>query len=197
VGLTGGIGSGKSAVSSRLAEHGAIVVDADKLARDVVAPGTPGLAAVAEAFGQGVLRPDGSLNREELGKIVFADPAARRRLEGITHPLIRAETVRRFTEPAPDAVVVHDIPLLVEAGMAGGYDVVVVVEAPRALRLERLERRGLPRDQAEARMASQATDEARRAVAGVVLDNSGTLVDLHAQVDALWADLVARQAASA
>ena len=99
-------------------------------------------------------------------------------------------------EPAPDSVVVHDIPLLVEAGMAGGYDVVVVVETPRALRLERLERRGLPRDQAEARMASQATDEARRAVADVVLDNSGTLVDLHAHVDALWADLVARQAAS-
>ena len=196
MGLTGGIGSGKSAVSSRLAEHGAIIVDADKLARDVVAPGTPGLAAVAQAFGQGVLHSDGSLDREALGKIVFADPAARRRLEGITHPLIRAETARRFTGLPPDAVVVHDIPLLVEAGMGGGYDVVVVVEAPRELRLERLALRGLPREQAEARMANQATDEARRAVADVVLDNSGTLDDLHAQVDALWSDLVARRAAA-
>ncbi|MDT3438309.1 MULTISPECIES: dephospho-CoA kinase [unclassified Pseudofrankia] len=193
MGLTGGIGSGKSAVSARLAEHGAVVVDADKLARDVVAPGTPGLTAVAEAFGPGVLRPDGSLDRAALGQIVFADPAARRRLEGITHPLIRDETARRFAAPPPDAVVVHDIPLLVEAGMGKGYDLVVVVEAPRELRLERLAGRGLPRDQAEARMATQADDAARRAVADVLLDNSGTLAGLHAQVDALWHDLVARR----
>jgi dephospho-CoA kinase len=193
VGLTGGIGSGKSAVSSRLAEHGAIVIDADRLARDVVAPGTPGLATVAEAFGPGVLLADGSLDRARLGEIVFADPAARRRLEAITHPLIREETARRFSAPPPGAIVVHDIPLLVEAGLTGGYDLVVVVETPRALRLERLERRGLPRDQAEARMANQATDADRRAVADVVLDNAGTLAALHAQVDALWRDLVARR----
>jgi dephospho-CoA kinase len=197
VGLTGGIGSGKSAVSSRLAEHGAIIIDADQLARDVVAPGTPGLAAVAEAFGLGILRADGSLDREQLGKIVFADPAARRRLEAITHPLIRDETARRFTETPADAIIVHDIPLLVEAGMAGGYDVVVVVEAPRELRLTRLEGRGLPRDQAEARMTNQADDAARRAVADLVLDNSGSLAHLHAQVDGLWADLVARRGPAA
>jgi dephospho-CoA kinase len=193
VGLTGGIGSGKSAVSSLLAEHGAIVIDADKLARAVVAPGTPGLAAVVEAFGPSILSADGSLDRARLGTIVFADPAARRRLEGITHPLIRDETARRFSASPPDAVVVHDIPLLVEAGMAKGYDVVVVVEAPRELRLARLADRGLPRDQAEARMANQASDADRRAVADVLLDNSGTLADLSAQVDALWLDLVARQ----
>ncbi|MBL7497421.1 dephospho-CoA kinase [Frankia sp. CNm7] len=196
MGLTGGIGSGKSAVSSRLAEHGAIIVDADQLARDVVAPGTPGLAAVADAFGAGVLRPDGSLDREALGRTVFADPAARGRLEGIVHPLIRDETARRFGDTPPDAIVIHDIPLLVEAGLAGGYDTVVVVQAPRELRLERLEARGLPRDQAEARMANQADDDARRAVADVVLDNSGTLAGLHAQVDALWRDLLARRDAA-
>lgn len=183
-------------MSSRLAEHGAIVIDADKLARDVVAPGTKGLAAVTEAFGPGVLRPDGSLDREKLGTIVFADPAARRRLEGITHPLIREETARRFSAPPPGSVVVHDIPLLVEAGLTGGYDVVVVVEAPRELRLDRLEGRGLPRDQAEARMATQASDAERRAVADVLLDNSGTLADLRAQVDALWLDLAARRDAA-
>jgi dephospho-CoA kinase len=197
VGLTGGIGSGKSAVSARLAEHGAVVIDADRLAREVVAPGTPGLAAVAEEFGAGLIGPDGGLDRDALGRIVFADPAARRRLEGITHPLIRAETVRRFTGLPADAVVVHDIPLLVEAGMAGGYDLVVVVEAPRELRLDRLAGRGLPRDQALARMASQADDAERRAVADVVVDNAGTLAQLRARVDALWLDMLARRDARA
>jgi dephospho-CoA kinase len=193
VGLTGGIGSGKSAVSARLAEHGAVVIDADRLAREVVAPGTPGLAAVAEEFGADLIGPDGGLDRDALGRIVFADPAVRRRLEGITHPLIRAETVRRCTDLPADAVVVHDIPLLVEAGMAGGYDLVVVVEAPRELRLDRLAGRGLPRDQALARMASQADDAERRAVADVVVDNAGTLAQLRARVDALWLDLLARR----
>lgn len=197
VGLTGGIGSGKSAVSRLLAAHGAIVIDADALAREVVAPGTPGLAAVAEAFGGHVLRADGSLDREALGKIVFADPAARRRLEGITHPLIRDETARRFSDLPADAVVVHDIPLLVEAGIAGGYDVVLVVEAPRELRLSRLVGRGLPRDQAEARMSTQASDADRRAVADVLVDNSGTLDDLSERVDVVWAGLLARRDAKA
>ena len=197
VGLTGGIGSGKSAVSRLLVAHGAIVIDADALAREVVAPGTPGLAAVAEAFGDHLLRADGSLDREALGKIVFADPAARRRLEGITHPLIRDETARRFSDLPADAVVVHDIPLLVEAGMAGGYDVVLVVETPRELRLSRLVDRGLPRDQAEARMSTQASDADRRAVADVLIDNSGTFDDLSDRIDVVWADLLTRRDAKA
>jgi dephospho-CoA kinase len=197
VGLTGGIGAGKSAVSGRLAEHGAVVIDADGLAREVVAPGTPGLATVVAAFGAHMVRGDGSLDREALGKIVFADPEARRRLEGITHPLIRDETARRLASLPPDAIVVHDIPLLVEAGLAGGYDLVIVVEAPREARLARLAARGLPRDQAEARMAHQATDAQRRAVADILVDNAGTLEELHGCVDEIWKDLVARRDAKA
>jgi dephospho-CoA kinase len=193
VGLTGGIGSGKSAVSRLLAGHGAVVVDADVLAREVVAPGTLGLAAVAREFGDHLLREDGSLDREALGKIVFTDQEARRRLEGITHPLIRDETGRRFSQAPPDSVVVHDVPLLVEAGLAPRYELVLVVEAPRELRLRRLADRGLPRDQAEARMANQASDADRRAVADVLVDNSGTLDDLSNRVDQVWADLLARR----
>lgn len=197
VGLTGGIGSGKSAVSRLLAEHGAVVIDADAVAREVVATGTPGLRAVVEAFGEHLLRADGSLDREALGKIVFADPEERRRLEGITHPLIRNETARRFSAAPPDAVVVYDVPLLVEVGTAGNYDLVLVVETPRELRLSRLVDRGLPRDQAEARMATQASDSDRRAVADVVVDNSGSLDDLRGRVAEVWADLLARRDAKA
>lgn len=186
VGLTGGIGAGKSAVARLLARHGAAVIDADAIAREVVAPGTPGLAAVAEAFGDGVIKADGSLDREALGKIVFADPDARKKLESITHPLIGAESARRIAGLPDDGVVVHDIPLLVEGGVAGAYDLVVVVEAPRELRLERLAERGLPREQAEARMAHQASDADRRAVADILIDNSGTLDDLARQVDDAW-----------
>jgi dephospho-CoA kinase len=193
VGLTGGIGAGKSAVSGLLAEHGAVVIDADILAREVVAPGTPGLAAVVDAFGTHLVRDDGSLDRDALGKIVFADPEARRRLEGIMHPLIRDETARRFASLPPDAIVVHDIPLLVEAGLAGGYDLVIVVEAPWEARLSRLAARGLPRDQAEARMAHQATDAQRRAVADILVDNAGTLDELRGCVDEVWRDLVVRR----
>ncbi len=186
VGLTGGIGAGKSAAARLLAERGATVIDADAIAREVVASGTPGLAAVAEAFGDRIIQADGSLDRAGLGAIVFADPAARKRLEEITHPLIGAETARRMAGLPAGTVVVYDVPLLVEAGLRGAYDVVVVVEAPRALRLERLEQRGLPPEQAEARMATQASDADRRAVADVLLDNSGSLAELRAQVAAAW-----------
>ncbi|SQD97645.1 Dephospho-CoA kinase [Parafrankia sp. Ea1.12] len=193
VGLTGGIGSGKSAVSELLVEHGAHLVDADRIAREVVAPGTPGLAAVAEAFGPSVLLADGALDREALGRVVFADEASRRRLESITHPLIRAEMAARIASASPDAVVIHDIPLLVEGGPRPGYDAIVVVETPRELRLERLARRGLARDQAEARMAAQATDEQRRAVADILVDNSGSLDDLRKRVGEVWGELLHRR----
>jgi dephospho-CoA kinase len=186
VGLTGGIGAGKSAVAAVLAERGATVIDADRIAREVVAAGTPGLVAVVEAFGPGVLRPDGELDRPALGSIVFADPAARRRLELITHPLIMAETDRRLAALPPDAVVVHDVPLLVEVGGGKGFDLIVVVETPVETRLSRLAERGLDRAEALARMATQAGDDARRAVADVVIDNSGDREHLRRQVDAAW-----------
>ena len=186
VGLTGGIGSGKSSVARLLAEHGAAIIDADSLAREVVAPGTPGLAEIVAAFGEDVLLPDGSLDRPALGRIVFADPEQRRRLEKITHPLIGEETNRRMAAFAGHAVVVHDVPLLAEGRMEGLYDCVIVVEAPREVRLARLESRGLPRAEAEGRMATQAADEQRRAIATYVLDNSGTLDDLRRQVDEVW-----------
>jgi dephospho-CoA kinase len=189
VGLTGGIGSGKSAVARLLAEHGAAIIDADVLAREVVAPGTPGLAEIVAAFGDEVLLHDGSLDRPALGRIVFADPEQRRRLEKITHPLIGEETFRRMDALSDHAVVVHDVPLLAEGRMEGLYDCVLVVEAPREVRLARLEKRGLAREEAEGRMATQATDEQRRAIATYVLDNSGSLDDLRRQVDEVWVKL--------
>lgn len=190
VGLTGGIGSGKSEVARRLAACGAVVVDADAVARDVVAPGTPGLAAVVGEFGSDVLAADGSLDRERLAARVFADDAARSRLNAIVHPLVRAETEGRFAAAPADAVVVNDVPLLVETGLAPAYDVVVVVEAPLELRLARLrERRGLTRAAAEARIAAQATDAQRRVVADVVIRNDGTLESLDLAVATLWEDL--------
>lgn len=185
VGLTGGIGAGKSTAAALLAEQGAVVVDADALAREVVAPGTPGLAQVAEAF-PGVLGTDGSLDRAALAGRVFADPVARRRLEAITHPLIAAETERRVAALAADAVFVHDVPLLVELGLAPGYDLVIVVRAPLAERRRRLAARGLPADQIEARLASQADDRSRAAVADVLLDNAGDPGGLRRQVRQLW-----------
>ncbi|WP_066063503.1 dephospho-CoA kinase [Frankia sp. EI5c] len=197
MGLTGGIGSGKSAVSECLVAHGAWLVDADRIAREVVEPGSPGLAAVAAAFGPTVLGPDGALDREALGRIVFADVDSRRQLESITHPLIRAEMARRIAAAPADGVVIHDIPLLVESGPRPGYDLIVVVEAPRELRLERLARRGLPREQAEARMAAQASDEQRRAVADILIDNSGSLDDLRARVAEVWLELLQRRDAAA
>jgi dephospho-CoA kinase len=190
IGLTGGIGSGKSTVSALLAERGARVVDADVLAREVVAPGSRGLAAVVDAFGPGVLSADGSLDRPALAAVVFGDPAARATLDGIVHPLVRARAVDLISAMPDDAVVVQDIPLLVETGQAAAFELVLVVEADPDVRVERLVQRGLSADDARARIAAQATDEQRRAVADVVLDNSGSEERLAAQVDRFWAEHV-------
>lgn len=192
IGLTGGIGSGKSTVAARLAELGAVVIDSDLLAREVVAVGSPGLARVVERFGAGVLLPDGSLDRPGLGRLVFGDPAALADLNAIVHPLVRArsEALTAAADARGAAAVVQDVPLLVETGLAGGYDKVIVVEAPLELRLERLAGRGLDAETARARIAAQASDEQRRAVADVLLDNSGSVEQLRAQVDAAWARLV-------
>jgi dephospho-CoA kinase len=193
IGLTGGIGAGKSTVSEALAAHGAVVVDADRIAREVVERGSPGLEAVAAAFGPRVLTADGDLDRPALAAVVFADPDARRRLDGIVHPLVRrraGELELAAREADPDAVVVHDVPLLVETGQAASYDVVLVVEAAEDVRLPRLVARGLTEDDARARIAAQATDEQRRAVADVVLHNDGTPEELRAQVDRFWAERV-------
>ncbi len=193
VGLTGGIGSGKSEVAKRLAAFGAVVVDADVIARQVVEPGTPGLAEVVAEFGEGVLRSDGSLDRDALGRIVFADADCRRRLNAIVHPLVGEQTRRAYDAVPPDSVVVHDVPLLVENGLAPAYDVVVVVDAPEAVRLERLtHRRGMAESDARQRIASQAGDEERRSVADVVIDNAGSLKDLDPQVARLWQALTER-----
>lgn len=189
VGLTGGIGSGKSTAAAALADLGATVVDADVLAREVVAPGTPGLAAVAAAFGD-VLRADGSLDRAALGARVFRDPGERARLEGIVLPLVAARAQRRLAAVPAGRVAVYDMPLLVEQRAASRFDYVVVVQAPCEVRLARLEGRGLGREEALARLASQASDEQRRAVADVVLDNSGTREELRAAIERLWADVL-------
>ncbi|WP_142025843.1 dephospho-CoA kinase [Blastococcus colisei] len=190
IGLTGGIGSGKSTVSALLAARGAVIVDADRIAREVLEPGTPGLAAVAEAFGDDVLAADGALDRTALAAVVFTDADARKRLDGIVHPLVRARATELAGAAPPDAVVVHDVPLLVETGQAPSYDLVLVVEADPAVRVARLVQRGLTAEDARARMAAQASDEERQAVADVVLDNSGTREQLEEQVDRFWADHV-------
>lgn len=195
VGLTGGIGSGKGEVATRLARHGALVIDADRLAREVVAPGTPGLAEIVETFGAGVLRPDGSLDRQLLGEIVFADAGLRGRLNAIVHPRV-GDRMREIEQAAGKAdVIVHVIPLLVENGLAGTFDVVVVVDAPPAAQVDRLvSTRGMTRSQALARMSAQVTREERLAAATFVVDNSGSLDDLDGQVAALWAELSRRAA---
>lgn len=190
VGLTGGIGSGKSTVARALARRGAVVIDADVIAREVVEPGQPGLAAVVERFGAGVLDADGRLDRPKLAALVFADAAARADLNAIVHPRVAAETGRRIAAAPSDAVVVIDVPLLVEAARSG-YDLVVVVEAPEPVRLERLVGRGMNPEDARKRMAAQASDAERRKVADVVLDNDGSEDDLERQIDALWARLTA------
>jgi dephospho-CoA kinase len=196
VGLTGGIASGKTAVSDALAERGAVVIDADVLARQVVDPGTPGLAAVVERFGPHVLTADGRLNREALAEIVFADPGARRDLEAIVHPAVRARAAAIEADADPAAVVVHVIPLLVETGQQDDFDVLVVVDVEPERQLERLRRRnGLDAEAAQARIAAQATRPARLAVADVVLDNDAGIDDLADQVDRLWRDLRTRATA--
>jgi dephospho-CoA kinase len=187
VGLTGGIGSGKSTVARRLVAHGAVLVDSDVLAREVVAPGTDGLAAVVAAFGEGVLDAAGALDRAALAAVVFDDPAARERLNAIIHPRVRVRSVELIASAPADAVVVQDIPLLVESGMAAHFPLVVVVHADAEERVRRLVRlRGMPEADARARIASQASDDARRAAADVWLDNSASESDLEAAVDALW-----------
>lgn len=189
VGLTGGIGSGKSTVARLLAEHGALVIDADAIARQVVGPGQPALAEIADRFGDEVISANGSLDRGALAAIVFHDTAALADLNAITHPRIAQRTAELIEAAPDDAVVVYDMPLLVENGLADGWDAVIVVEADRAVRVRRLIDRGLDEADIEARMSQQATDEQRRAVADVVLDNSGDLESLRAQVHHTWSSL--------
>src|SRR5579863_5817337 len=197
VGLTGGIGSGKSTVSERLAALGAVILDADKAARAVVEPGTPGLAQIAEAFGPGVLAPDGSLDRAKLAEIVFADESALAKLNAITHPLIRdhiqaAEDAAIQAGP-DDLVLVHDVALLAEWGRGNEFDLVIVVDVPTETQVERLtKQRGMPEDQARARIAAQATRDQRRAIADIIIDNSGPRSDLDRRITEVWADLKQR-----
>jgi dephospho-CoA kinase len=187
VGLTGGIGAGKSTVAARLARRGAVVLDADRLAREVVEPGTPGLAAVVEAFGPEVLTPDGGLDRPALGRLVFGDEAARLRLNGLLHPRIASRTAQLFAAAPPDAIVVHDVPLLVENRLGAAYQLVIVVHADAEERVRRLTgERGLTEGDARARIAAQADDEARRGAADVWLDNTGAREGVLAAVDRLW-----------
>ncbi|MEV5538972.1 dephospho-CoA kinase [Saccharopolyspora shandongensis] len=188
VGLSGGIGSGKSTVARRLVERGAVLIDSDVLAREVVQPGTPGLAELVERFGEDILDADGALNRPALAGKVFGDDEARADLNAITHPKIRDLTAERMAQAPADAVVVHDVPLLVEVGYAPNYHLVLIVDAAEPDRVRRLIDRGLAEDDARARIAAQATTEQRREVADVWLDNSGSVDAVQAQVDALWRD---------
>ncbi|ROQ41001.1 dephospho-CoA kinase [Frondihabitans sp. PhB188] len=195
MGLTGGIAAGKTIVSSRLTERGAAHIDADKLAREVVEPGTPGLAAIEQRFGAGVLQADGSLDRAALGAVVFSDADARRALEAITHPAVQALSQERMRESVaddPTRVVVYDVPLLVEARGAGEFDRVVVVHAPRAMRIKRLVAlRGMAEADAVRRVDAQASDDERLAVADDVIDSSSSLESTVQQTDALYRKLAA------
>jgi dephospho-CoA kinase len=198
VGLTGGIASGKSTVSAMLRDLGAVVIDADELAREVVAKGTPGLAAVVEEFGPQLLREDGELDRPAMGALVFSDEEARKRLEAIVHPLVFERIVALEEEAPADAVVVHDIPLLAESGRAaapdrGGFDAVVVVDAPEELQVERMvHTRAWTEEEARARIAAQATREQRNAVATHLVENTGTIEDLRQRVAEVFDDLSGR-----
>jgi len=190
VGLTGGVASGKSTVSAILAELGAVVVDADQLAREVVARGTPGLAEVLRAFGPSVLTEDGELDRAAMGAIVFADESRRRTLEGIIHPLVRARAAELEAAAPPGALVVHDIPLLAETGQGSRFDAVVVVDVPTEVQVQRMtSNREMSREDAEARVAAQATREERLAIATHVIDNTGTRGDLRVRVTEVFAEL--------
>ncbi|MER5401824.1 dephospho-CoA kinase [Streptomyces sp. NPDC002599] len=193
VGLTGGIGAGKSEVSRLLVAHGAVLIDADRIAREVVAPGTPGLVAVVDAFGEEVLAADGGLDRPKLGSIVFADPQKLAVLNSVVHPLVGARS-RALEDAAPeDAVVVHDVPLLAENGLAALYDLVIVVDARPETQLDRLVRlRGMTEEDARARMAAQASRDKRLAIADIVIDNDVPLETLERRVRDVWADLVRR-----
>ncbi len=198
VGLTGGIGSGKSEVARRLVAHGAVLIDADVAAREVVVPGSRGLSQIVAAFGENVLGPDGSLDRPRLGEIVFGDPELRAKLNGIVHPLVRewmgaAERAAVQAAGPPGPIVVHDVPLLAESRGKGGFDLVIVVDVPSELQVERLvNQRGMARGQARARMQAQAGREQRLEVADIVIDNSGSLDDLDHRVAEVWAELELR-----
>ncbi|MFF5027165.1 dephospho-CoA kinase [Streptomyces collinus] len=193
VGLTGGIGAGKSEVSRLLVEHGAVLIDADRIAREVVAPGTPGLTAVVEAFGPDVLTPDGSLDRPGLGSIVFADPGKLATLNAIVHPLVGTRSRALEDAAADDAVVIHDVPLLTENGLAPLYDLVIVVDTSPETQLDRLVRqRGMTEHDARARMAAQATREQRREIADIVIDNDVPLDTLRKRVAEVWDELTRR-----
>ncbi|MER6468247.1 dephospho-CoA kinase [Streptomyces collinus] len=193
VGLTGGIGAGKSEVSRLLVEHGAVLIDADRIAREVVAPGTPGLTAIVEAFGPDVLTPDGSLDRPGLGSIVFADAQKLATLNAIVHPLVGTRSRELEDAAADDAVVIHDVPLLTENGLAPLYDLVIVVDTSPETQLDRLVRqRGMTEHDARARMAAQATREQRREIADIVIDNDVPLDTLRKRVAEVWDDLARR-----
>lgn len=196
IALTGGIASGKSTIAARLAEHGAVIVDADQIVRDVQGPGSPVLAAIAAEFGADVIRRDGSLDRAALGARVFGDHDRLEALNAIVHPAVREESARRFAEAFaadPASVVVYDVPLLVEARTDDPWDLIVVADAPADLRAQRIVAlRGMTEDEARARLASQVPDDVRRAVADVVIDTSGTIERTVTQTDALWERVRAR-----
>ena len=190
VGLTGGVASGKSTVAAMLAELGAVVIDADALAREVVQAGTPGFDRVVEEFGSELVGPDGELDRPALGRLVFADESARKRLEAIVHPLVFERYAELEATAPTDAIVVHDIPLLAESGRADDFDAVIVVDAPRDTQVERMTAdRGWTAEDAESRIAAQATREDRLAIATYVVDNTGSLDDLRARVAEIYSDL--------
>ena len=198
VGLTGGIGAGKSEVSKRLAAQGAIIIDADLIAREVVAPGTSGLAEIAALFGPAVLGPDGALDRTALGEIVFADQEKLARLNAIVHPRVGERMHELEDSAGPASIVVHDVPLIAENDLASSYDLVIVVDVPPRLQLDRLVRlRGMIREQAQARMAAQAARDQRLSIADIVVDNSGSLAELDRQVGDLWAELRRRETLAA
>lgn len=195
IGLTGGIGAGKSTVAQLFEERGVPIVDADAIARDVVKPGEPALAELVEHFGDSILGADGELNRGKLAEVAFADAESHEALNAIMHPAISAETAKRIDALRGDhSVIVHDVPLLVEAGLAGNYDLTVLVDTPAEVRLQRLtELRGMDSEDAKKRIAAQATDEQRRAVCDVALDNSGDIEHLRAQFEQMWERFISRE----
>ncbi len=195
IGLTGGIGAGKSTVAQLFEERGVPIVDADAIARDVVKPGEPALAELVEHFGDSILGADGELNRGKLAEVAFADAESHEALNAIMHPAISAETSKRIDALRGEhSVIVHDVPLLVEAGLAGNYDLTVLVDTPAEVRLQRLtELRGMDSEDAKKRIAAQATDEQRRAVCDVALDNSGDIEHLRAQFEQMWERFISRE----
>ena len=190
IALTGGIASGKSTIARRLAERGAIIVDADQIVRDVQSPGSPVLARIAEAFGPEVITSEGALDRAALGARAFGDPELLKQLNAIVHPAVREESQRRFEQAFaddPQAVVVYDVPLLVEARVDDPWDLIVVAHAPASVRRDRLvELRGMDEKAAQDRIDAQVSDEKRLAIADVVIDTAGDIAETHAQTDALW-----------